>query len=219
MPALLTKTSRRPTDRSTAAAASLTLRSSATSRRCTWTSMPARRSGSAAARAFCSSRALRITIYPRSPSCRQTSRPSPRFAPVTSATSPTRRSPLPGDPALAVRIPPVNLAVAKLEEVAAVRVDPRAVGPGGEHRPLRDAAVARDEVPGVLEPDVGQQFEEVGVRLPDLGRAGVPASPGVLAAGRFVHALRGHHVHDRIEVVAAPRGDVGDQEIVMPVAT
>src|SRR5690242_10140518 len=142
----------------------------------------------------------------------------PGFQGTTSRSTASVGPVLPGDPPLTVGIPAVNLAGAKLEQVAAARLYPGAVGAGGEHRPFRNAAVARDEMPGVLEPDVGQELEEVRVRFADLGRAGIAASPRVLAAGRFVHALRGHHFHDRIEVVAAPRGDVGHQEIVMRVA-
>jgi len=109
----------------------------------------------------------------------------------------------------------VNLPIPKFEEIDASRLDPRAVRPSGEHRPFRESSITGGDMAGVLEANFRHHFEDLLDSLAHRGLSFVPASPRIWSSGRFEDAIRRHHAHESLKIVAAPGRHMRNQQIVI----
>ena len=104
------------------------------------------------------------------------------------------------------------LSFAEREQIAAVHLHARAVAVRPGERPLRDAAIARHDVPRVRPASVRKRVEHGGVRGAYCRSPLAPLPVHVRPRGRFEHAVVRHHGHQRVEIVSVPCvGEVVEQ--------
>ncbi len=102
---------------------------------------------------------------------------------------------------LEVRALDRDLAVPEREEIAAVDLDLLAIGRRAREGPLRDAAIARHEMPGMIERDVRDGGEDPREGLAHALAALVACTAHVRARGTLEDAIVSHEGHQGIDVV------------------
>src|SRR5215472_15445407 len=105
---------------------------------------------------------------------------------------------------LEVRALQGDLAAREGEEVAAVDLELGAVGPGASEHPLRDAALTRHEVSGLVEARVWEGREHFPEGITHPLAAGVPRPARLGSCRALEDAIVGHERHESIEIVPVP---------------
>ena len=90
------------------------------------------------------------------------------------------------------------------EEIAAVDLEPSAVGPSAPEHPFRHAAVARHEVSRLIETRIREGREHSGEGFADPLAAGVPRAARLGARRALEDAVVSHERHESIEIVPVP---------------